>query len=144
MIRLYASLFFLYSILSCDAQHPAPVVTGAQQINKLSLKLKDKRVGLVVNHTSLIGKTHLVDSLKSLGVNIIRIFGPEHGFRGNAADGELVSDSIDTKTGIPVVSLYGKNRKPTQIQFSDLDIVVFDLQDVGTRFYTYIGTMHYV
>ena len=144
MIRLYSSLFFLCSILSCDAQQNIRVLTGAEQLNEFTEKLKDKRVGLVVNHTSLVGKTHLVDTLKSLGINIIKIFGPEHGFRGNAADGEHVNDSIDSKTGIPVVSLYGKNRKPTIKQFSDLDIVMFDIQDVGTRFYTYIGTMHYV
>ena len=143
MIRLYASLFFLSCILSCDGQ-TSLVLTGADQLNELTQKLKNKRIGLVVNHTSLVGKTHLVDTLKRLGINIVKIFGPEHGFRGNAADGELVNDSIDTKTGIPVVSLYGKNRKPTVKQFSDLDIIVFDIQDVGTRFYTYIGTMHYV
>lgn len=106
--------------------------------------MKGKRVGLVVNHTSLVGKTHLADTLKGLGINVTRIFGPEHGFRGNAADGEHVNDSIDAKTGIQVVSLYGKNQKPTIKQFSDLDVIVFDIQDVGTRFYTYIGTMHYV
>jgi uncharacterized protein YbbC (DUF1343 family) len=144
MIRLYASLFFLCSILSCDAQPNIRVLTGAEQLNELTPKLKDKKVGLVVNHTSLIGKTHLADTLKSLGINVTRIFGPEHGFRGNAADGEYVNDSIDSKTGISVVSLYGKNRKPSVKQFSDLDIVIFDIQDVGTRFYTYIGTMHYV
>ena len=144
MIRLYASLFFLCSILSCDAQTNVRVLTGAEQLNELTPKLKNKKVGLVVNHTSLIGKTHLADTLKSLGINVTRIFGPEHGFRGNAADGEYVNDSIDSKTGIPVVSLYGKNRKPSVKQFSDLDIVIFDIQDVGTRFYTYIGTMHYV
>ena len=144
MIRLYASLFFLCSILSCDAQTNVRVLTGAEQLNELTPKLKNKKVGLVVNHTSLIGKTHLADTLKSLGINVTRIFGPEHGFRGNAADGEYVNDSIDSKTGIPVVSLYGKNRKPTVRQFSDLDVVIFDIQDVGTRFYTYIGTMHYV
>lgn len=144
MIRLYASLFFLCSILSCDAQTNSRVLTGAEQLSELTPKLKNKKVGLVVNHTSLIGKTHLADTLKSLGINVIRIFGPEHGFRGNAADGEYVNDSIDSKTGISVVSLYGKNRKPTVKQFSDLDIVIFDIQDVGTRFYTYIGTMHYV
>ena len=120
------------------------VVTGASQLDLLLPKLKDKRVALVVNHTSLIGKTHLADTLKSRGVNIVKIFGPEHGFRGNAADGEHVNDSIDDKTGIPVVSLYGKNRKPTAKQFSNVDVVIFDIQDVGTRFYTYIGTMHYV
>jgi uncharacterized protein YbbC (DUF1343 family) len=144
MIRLFASLFFLSSILSCDAQTTSHLLTGADQLNELIPKLKNKKVGLVVNHTSLIGKTHLADTLKSLGIKVVRIFGPEHGFRGTAADGEYVNDSIDSKTGISVVSLYGKNRKPTVKQFSDLDVIIFDIQDVGTRFYTYIGTMHYV
>ena len=120
------------------------VVIGAAQLDLLLPKLKDKRVALVVNHTSLIGKTHLADTLKSRGITIVKIFGPEHGFRGTAADGEHVNDSIDFKTGIPVVSLYGKNRKPTAKQFSNVDVVIFDIQDVGARFYTYIGTMHYV
>lgn len=120
------------------------VVLGAEQLDLLLPKLKDKRVALVVNHTSLVGKSHLADTLKSRGVNIVKIFGPEHGFRGNAADGEKVNDSIDAKTNIPVVSLYGKNKKPTAKQFSNVDVVIFDIQDVGTRFYTYIGTMHYV
>lgn len=123
---------------------PKKIVLGADQLDLLLPKLKDKRVALVVNHTSLIGQTHLADTLKSRGVNIVKIFGPEHGFRGNAADGEHVNDSIDFKTNIPVVSLYGKNRKPTAKQFSNVDVVIFDIQDVGTRFYTYIGTMHYV
>jgi uncharacterized protein YbbC (DUF1343 family) len=142
--------FVLFSLIACKAQ---PVqekllsnqpVTGADQVNLLLPKLEGKRVALTVNHTSLIGKTHLADSLKSLGINIVKIFGPEHGFRGNAADGELVNDSVDVKTGIPLVSLYGKNKKPTAEQLADVDVVVFDIQDVGTRFYTYIGTMHYV
>lgn len=144
MIRLFACLFFLSGILSCDAQKSTRVLTGADQLTELIPKLKNKKVGLVVNHTSLIGKTHLADTLKSLGIKVVRIFGPEHGFRGTAADGEYVNDSIDAKTGISVVSLYGKNRKPTVKQFSDLDVVIFDIQDVGMRFYTYIGTMHYV
>lgn len=144
MIKFSASLLFLCSILSCDGQTTTRAITGADQIKELTEKLKNKRVGLVVNHTSLVGKIHLADTLKSIGINIIKIFGPEHGFRGNAADGEYVNDSIDVKTGIPVVSLYGKNRKPTLKQFSNLDVIVFDIQDVGTRFYTYIGTMHYV
>ncbi len=144
MIRLFACLFFLSGILSCDAQNTSRVLTGADQLTELIPKLKNKKVGLVVNHTSLIGKTHLADTLKSLGIKVIKIFGPEHGFRGTAADGEYVNDSIDSKTGISVVSLYGKNRKPTVKQFSDLDVIIFDIQDVGMRFYTYIGTMHYV
>lgn len=142
--------FVLFSLVACKAQPvqeklPSNLpVTGADQVNLLLPKLQGKRVALTVNHTSLIGKTHLADSLKNLGINIVKIFGPEHGFRGNAADGELVNDSVDLKTGIPLVSLYGKNKKPTAQQLADVDVVVFDIQDVGTRFYTYIGTMHYV
>lgn len=151
MIRLLVFVLVLFGMVSCKAQPtqekpPAKsaILTGADQINTLLPKLKNKRVALTVNHTSLIDKTHLADSLKSLGVNIVKIFGPEHGFRGNAADGELVNDSVDVKTCIPLISLYGKNKKPTAQQLADVDVVVFDIQDVGTRFYTYIGTMHYV
>lgn len=117
---------------------------GADQLDLLLPLLKDKRVALVVNHTSLVGSTHLIDTLKNRGVGIVKIFGPEHGFRGSAADGELVSDSVDRKTGIAVVSLYGKNKKPTAGQLANVDVVLFDIQDVGARFYTYISTMHYV
>lgn len=151
MIRLLTFGFFLLSLLSCGAQSSkqpvttkAQVVTGADQLIDFTATLYGRRVALVVNHTSLIGKTHLADSLKSLGIKIIKIFGPEHGFRGNAADGEHVNDSLDVKTGIPLVSLYGKNKKPTSEQLADVDVVIFDIQDVGTRFYTYISTMHYV
>jgi uncharacterized protein YbbC (DUF1343 family) len=141
----------LFFAAACNAQpavkhQPAsrPVVTGADQIESFYKALTGKRVALVVNHTSRIGTTHLADSLKALGVNIVKIFGPEHGFRGNAADGELVNDSVDVRTGIALVSLYGKNKKPTRQQLEDVDVVIFDIQDVGTRFYTYISTMHYV
>lgn len=152
MIRLLVSGFFLFVIASCQAQPivrqknepQADVITGADQIGNFYKNLVGKRVALVVNHTSLIGKTHLADSLRALGVNIVKIFGPEHGFRGNAADGELVNDSVDVRTGIRLVSLYGKNKKPTQQQLENVDLVIFDIQDVGTRFYTYISTMHYV
>lgn len=120
------------------------VLCGADQLDQLLPLLQGKKIALVLNHTSLVGTTHLADTLKSLKVNIIKIFGPEHGFRGNVADGELVNDSLDVKTGIPTVSLYGKNKKPSAQQLADVDIVVFDIQDVGTRFYTYISTMHYV
>jgi uncharacterized protein YbbC (DUF1343 family) len=151
MIRLFVFGFFLFLAASCQAQPAAPpktsqqvAVTGADQIGDFYKTLANKRVALVVNHTSLIGKTHLADSLKSLGVNIVKIFGPEHGFRGNAADGEHVNDSVDVRTGIALVSLYGKSKKPTQQQLQNVDVVIFDIQDVGTRFYTYISTMHYV
>ncbi len=152
MIRLLVLGIFLFFTVACKAQpsvkqQPSintPVVTGADQIESFYKKLAGKRVALVVNHTSFIGKTHLADSLQALGVNIVKIFGPEHGFRGNAADGEHVNDSMDVRTGISLVSLYGKNKKPTQQQLANIDLIIFDIQDVGTRFYTYISTMHYV
>ncbi len=107
--------------------------------------LKNKRVGLVVNHTALVGTTHLVDTLRALQVNIVKIFAPEHGFRGKADAGEYVQNQQDKQTGLPVVSLYGqKNKKPTTEQLQDVDVLIFDMQDVGARFYTYISTMHYV
>ena len=107
--------------------------------------LKDKSVALVVNHTSLIkSEQHLVDFLVQKKVNIKTIFAPEHGFRGTADAGELVKNGIDTKTNLPIISLYGNNKKPTNDQLKDIDVIVFDIQDVGARFYTYISTMHYV
>lgn len=109
--------------------------------------IRGKNIGIVANQTSMIGKTHLVDSLNSLGSGITRIwnvFSPEHGFRGQAEYGELVVDGRDPKTGLPVVSLYGRNRKPSAESLEDLDLVLFDIQDVGARFYTYISTLFYV
>ena len=122
----------------------ARVMVGADQLDILLPKLKNKNVALVVNHTSLVGEAHLTDTLQSLGIVIRKVFAPEHGFRGAAADGEKINDGVDEKTGLPIVSLYGANHKPTPDQLSDVDVVVFDIQDVGTRFYTYISTMHYV
>ncbi|GAB3899353.1 DUF1343 domain-containing protein [Larkinella knui] len=117
--------------------------TGAEQMNLYLPALLGKRVGMIVNHTSVIGKTHLVDSLLARGVTIKTIFAPEHGFRGQATDGETVSNGRDPRSGVSIISLYGANRKPTAAQLDSLDIVIFDIQDVGTRFYTYISTMHY-
>ena len=102
------------------------------------------RVAVVANQTSVVGTTHLVDSLLTKGVRVVKIFCPEHGFRGTAEAGARVDNSTDTKTGLPIVSLYGKNKKPTQEQMRDVDCVLFDLQDVGCRFYTYLSTLHYV
>ncbi|MBP5340862.1 MAG: DUF1343 domain-containing protein [Bacteroidales bacterium] len=102
------------------------------------------RFAVVANQTSIVGNTHLVDTLLALGADIRKIFCPEHGFRGTAAAGAHVDNGIDPKTGIPIISLYGKNKKPTQEQLEDVDYVLFDLQDVGCRFYTYISTLHYV
>ncbi len=117
---------------------------GAEQFEKYLPLLGDKRVALVVNHTSMVGETHLADTLMALGVKLSKIFAPEHGFRGTADPGEHVEDGIDRKLGLPVVSLYGANRKPKAEQLTDTDVLVFDIQDVGTRFYTYISTLHYV
>lgn len=118
--------------------------TGAEQLSLYLPKLQGKRVGMVVNQTSTVRSTHLVDTLLSHGVAIKTIFAPEHGFRGEADAGAHIKDAKDAKTGLPIISLYGKNKKPLPEQINDLDVLVFDIQDVGTRFYTYISTMHYV
>lgn len=124
---------------------PKPtLLTGADQTAVYLPYLKGKRIGMVVNQTSIIGLKPSVDSLVSLGVNIVRIFGPEHGFRGNASNGAKVDDSVDAKTGIPIISLYGKNKKPSKEQLADIDLLVYDIQDVGCRFYTYINTLNHV
>jgi uncharacterized protein YbbC (DUF1343 family) len=128
---------------SASSAQPRPVM-GADQIDLIISKVGSKRVGLVVNYTAMVGKTHLADTLKSRGVNVKKILSPEHGFRGNAAAGESVKDGIDSRTGLPVVSLYGKDKKPTADQLADIDVILFDIQDVGVRFFTYIGTLHYV
>lgn len=119
---------------------------GAERIDVITRLLEGKRVGLVVNQTSIIEKTHthLLDTLLSIGIDIRKVFAPEHGFRGTADAGQEIKDSRDVKTGVPIISIYGKNKKPGAEQLADLDILVFDIQDVGARFYTYISTMHYV
>lgn len=118
-----------------------PMLTGADQTEVYLPMLKGKRVGLLVNPTSVIGSTPIVDSLLKRGVNIKMIFGPEHGFRNNASNGAEVADEIDPATGIPVVSLYGNRRRPEPGQMAALDVLVFDLQDVGCRFYTLINSL---
>lgn len=123
---------------------PAGLQVGGAQFDKYLPLLKGKRVGVVVNQTSTIGRTLLPDTLLSRGVNITAIFGPEHGFRGEAADGATIKDGKDARTGKPVRSLYGATKKPTAEMLKDVDVLIFDIQDVGTRFYTYISTMHYV
>lgn len=125
-----------------------PILVAANQTDKYIPLLKGKSVGVVANQTSVIFKkdshTHVVDSLLHLDIAIKKVFAPEHGFRGRADAGEKVKDGIDTKTGLPLISLYGKNRKPSAALLKDLDIVVFDIQDVGVRFYTYIATLQLV
>ncbi|HET6993835.1 MAG TPA: DUF1343 domain-containing protein [Chitinophagaceae bacterium] len=115
--------------------------TGADQTEKYVPYLRGKRVAMMANPTSMIGKTHLVDSLKTLQINIVKVFGPEHGFRGNASAGAHVADEIDPATGIPIISLYGSKNKPSKEDLADVDIMVYDLQDVGVRFYTNINAL---
>lgn len=126
------------------SQEPTTVVTGAMQLMEYVPLLTNKKVGLMVNQTSTIDTTHLVDTLLSIGVDIGTIFAPEHGFRGDHSAGAHVDNSKDPKTGLPITSLYGSKRKPTSEMLEGLDIVIFDIQDVGVRFYTYISSMHYL
>ncbi len=122
----------------------ADIKTGAQQMELYLPMLKNKTIALVGNQTSLIGKTLVLDTLLSMGVKINKVFGPEHGFRGTADAGDNVKTAKDTKTGLPVISLYGKKEKPSAADLKDIDVVIFDIQDVGVRFYTYLSTLHYV
>lgn len=121
-----------------------PLILGIARMDLYFDSLVGKRVAIVSNQTSTIGYTHLVDTLFTLGIKIQKVFSPEHGFRGNADNGEKVHNEHDVKTGLDVISLYGHNRKPTKEQLADVDVVLFDIQDVGVRFYTYISTLHYV
>lgn len=148
-------LFFSFFVQSCIGQtdkvlntgkenQSNQIAPGAHQLAEYLPLIKEKNVGIVGNQTSVIENTHLVDTLLALGVNIRKVFSPEHGFRGDADAGEQVKSDVDKKTGLPLVSLYGKNKKPTKEQLAGIDIMLFDLQDVGVRFYTYISTLHYV
>ena len=137
----------LFWTASAHAQKlPTPVTVGAERMELLLPTLQGKRVALMVNQSSLVGSTgtHLVDTLLSQGVNIVRLFVPEHGLRGKVDAGKNVRSGVDEKTGLPVVSLYGQRKRPTPEMLADIDLLVFDLQDVGTRFYTYISSMHYL
>lgn len=154
---LLITFLFLTIHSSCSHSSPPPQVPesetemeaaevrpGAWQVENYLPGLRGKAIGMVVNHTSVIGNTHTVDSLLSRGVEIRKIFSPEHGFRGNADAGAHISDEKDPDTGIPIVSLYGEKQQPSAGDLEDIDVVVFDIQDVGARFYTYISTLHYV
>lgn len=150
MVLLTGILLFLLMITP-DAQsaqqgNKGQLRLGADRIEVLIPMLKNKQVGLVVNQTSVLsnGYTHLLDTLTSRGVKVVKVFAPEHGFRGTEDAGEEITDSRDRRTGIPIISIYGKNKKPSPEQLSNLDVLIFDIQDVGVRFFTYISTMHYV
>lgn len=169
---LFFAVLFVFQLSAC-AQFKADkrIKTAADQMNLFLKRIKGKKVAVVANQTSVISKTvqtvaydvdpetgdesnptpaksteyvHLVDSLMSLNIDVKKVFAPEHGFRGKADAGEVVKDGIDTKTNLPIVSLYGKNKKPSKDQLKDIDVILFDIQDVGARFYTYISTLHYV
>jgi len=122
----------------------ADIEVGAKNFSEYLPLLKSKRVAVVVNQSSLINGEHLIDNLLRKKINIVKIFAPEHGFRGNADAGERVKNGRDTNTDLPIISLYGKHKKPTRADLKNVDVVVFDIQDVGVRFYTYLSTLHYV
>jgi len=131
--------FFLISGIAAHSQ----VELGANRMESYLPKIKNKRVALAINQTSVLGnKQLLLDTLLKLNIDVKKIFSPEHGFRGDIPDGALIGNSVDEKTGLPVISLYGKQRKPSASDLEDVDAVIFDIQDVGVRFYTYISTMH--
>lgn len=149
--KLLLSLLALLSFTACaqtatkNEKPSLRVIVGAEVFLDNEYALGGlPRFAVVANQTSVVGNTHLVDTLLALGADIRKIFCPEHGFRGTAEAGAHVDNSVDPKTGIPIISLYGKNKKPTAEQMKDIDVVLFDLQDVGCRFYTYISTLHYV
>jgi uncharacterized protein YbbC (DUF1343 family) len=144
MKKVTLSIFigFVFSISSyCQTNK---IITGAERMETYLPLLKGKSVAVFANQTSVVGKTHLVDTLAKLGIKLVKIFGPEHGFRGVADAGEHVKDGIDTKSGLPVISLYGNHKKPTKEDLQDVDVVIFDIQDVGVRFYTFISSLEYV
>lgn len=144
LIPLACLAFFLHfcgSPRNIQIEKETKILTGADQTEKYLPLLQGKRVAIMANQTSVIGNAHLVDSLQKRGVNIVKVFGPEHGFRGNASAGVHVADETDPVTGIPVISLYGSKNKPSKQDLADVDIILYDLQDVGCRFYTNINAL---
>ncbi|MBD98600.1 MAG: hypothetical protein CMO34_02060, partial [Verrucomicrobia bacterium] len=143
-------IFALYLMLiSCTAQPSQEnmkqeLILGNEHFLENPKEWKDKNIGFVGNHTSLINGVHFVDTLISKGFKITRLYSPEHGFRGQGDAGEKIDHGIDKKTGLPIVSLYGSNKKPNKKQLEGIDVIFFDIQDVGVRYYTYTSTLHYV
>lgn len=147
-LLILCAVFLVYTNCTAQSQKAesksadnTEIITGAEQTELYFPYLKGKKVGMLVNPTSIIKNTSLVDSLSNSGIQIVRIFGPEHGFRGNASAGAEVNDTVDTRTGIPVISLYGKKSKPTKADLQGIEVMIFDIQDVGVRFYTYINVL---
>ena len=158
-MRVLTSIVIIATIISCKTQsqennsgnnhsdkvnNSTSIIPGASQLEEYLPLLEGKNVAMLVNQTSTIANEHLVDTLLTRNVNITKIYAPEHGFRGDSEAGEHVVNGIDVKTGLPIISLYGANRKPSVENMKGIDIVIFDIQDVGARFYTYISSMHYV
>ena len=137
--QIFLLLCLLLSVFSYSQ-----IKVAAERTNKYIPLLKNQKVAIVGNQSSMIHKTHLVDSLLRRKVHIVKVFSPEHGFRGTEDAGAKIEDGLDKNTGIPIISLYGRNKKPTTKQLEEVDIILFDIQDVGARFYTYISTLHYV
>ena len=141
---LLVATLLLSGFCFAQSMQKEKVITGADRMEIYLPYLKGKSVAVFANQTSMVGNTHLVDTLLKKGVKIVKIFGPEHGFRGNASAGEHVENGLDKKSGLPVVSLYGNHRKPLPEDFKNIDIIIFDIQDVGVRFYTYISSLEYL
>ena len=137
---LFSSNLMAQNELFCNKN----VTVGAESISDYIQDLENKKVAVVGNQSSLVNGVHLVDTLISLNIDVVKVFSPEHGFRGKADAGEKVKSGIDSKTGLSIISLYGSNKKPKAEQLKGVDVVLFDIQDVGARFYTYISTLHYV
>ncbi|MBU2891842.1 DUF1343 domain-containing protein [Colwellia sp. D2M02] len=145
--NILVALLMCFAVQACHVaplEKPQKLVVGAEQPALYLPKLAGKRVGLVVNQTSKVNNQHLVDFLLAQGINVQVIFAPEHGFRGDHDAGEKFNNSIDKQTGVPLVSIYGKSKKPAAEVMASVDIIVFDIQDVGVRYYTYISSMHYM
>ena len=148
-MRLFLPFLFVLMLFQCPnvtaktSGFETPIVVGAERLSSYLPLLKNKRVALLINQTSLVYNKLLLDTLISSGVQVVKIFVPEHGFRGTADAGAHIKNDIDAQTGLPVISLYGKHKKPSAEQMKDIDVLLYDLQDVGVRFYTYISTLEY-
>jgi len=144
LLLAVAGFFAIAAVANTNSFKPKPIITGADQTELYFSYLKGKRVALLANPTTIVGNKHFVDSMLNRGINIVKVFGPEHGFRGNASAGVKVKDEKDPATGVAVISLYGPKRKPSKEDLADVDVMIFDIQDVGCRFYTYINVLGHI
>lgn len=141
---MFASIIININVLNAQTYLQNEIVVGAEQTNQYFPLLQAKKVALTANQTSMVNQQHLADLMLANGIELQFVFSPEHGFRGNADAGEQITNGVDTKTGLPIISLYGRHKKPTPEDLEGIEIVVFDIQDVGVRFYTYISSLHYI